>query len=466
MLNQAVTRYTRSGDVSLAYQVVGDGPIDLVYMPGWVTNVEENWEEPSYAHFLNRLASFSPLILFDKRGIGLSDRVPRLPSLEERMDDVRAVMDAAGSERAALFGSTEGGAMCALFAATYPDRTTALIMYGTYAKRLRSPDYPWGPTLEEREQWYEALMTEFGGPALLDWVAPSVKNDEQFCRWWAGYLRHGSSPGSALALTKMNTAIDIRKVLSAIHVPTLIVHRTDDRICPIEGARYIAKNIQDAKLAELPGSDHLPFVGDIDAIVDAAQEFLTGVRPAIEEDRVLMTVLFADIVGSTARAIELGDHRWRDLLSAYRATVRQELAQFRGVERSTSGDGFLATFDGPARAIRCACARAQFAFRLARRGLRVDGRRHQRCCGPYRRACRRAWGRGRNSRVEHGERSCRWIGNRVQGPRPARAERYSWVVAPVCGRKVGLAWTRSRTASDPRRHTYIVGRYARHERSK
>lgn len=364
MTSQTETRYTRSGDVSIAYQVTGTGPIDLVFVPSWVTNVEENWEEPSYARFLNRLASFSRLILFDKRGTGLSDRVTKLPSLEERMDDVRAVMDAAGSERAALFGSTEGGAMCALFAATYPNRISALIMYGAYAKRLRSPDYPWGPSLEERERWYELLMKEWGGPAVLDYLAPSVKTDERFRQWWAGYLRRSSSPGAALALTKMNTAIDIRKVLPAIHVPALVVHRTKDLMCPIEGARYIAKNIQDSKLAELSGSDHLPFVGDIGAIVDAVQEFLTGVRPAIAEDRVLMTVLFADIVDSTARAIELGDHRWRDLLCAFRATVRQELAQSRGVERSTSGDGFLATFDGPARAIRCACAIGKAAHAL------------------------------------------------------------------------------------------------------
>jgi pimeloyl-ACP methyl ester carboxylesterase/class 3 adenylate cyclase len=367
-LKQPVTQYTRSGDVSIAYQVVGDGPIDLVLVPSWVTNVEENWEEPSYARFLTRLASFSRLILFDKRGTGLSDRIVKLPSLEERMDDVRAVMDAVGSERAALFGSTEGGAMCALFAATYPSRTTALIMYGAYAKRLRSPDYPWGPSLEEREAWCEWLMREWGGPAVLDSLAPSVKEDEQFCQWWAGYLRRSSSPGAALALTKMNTPIDIRKVLPAIHVPTLVVHRTDDRLCPVEGAKYLARNIQGAKMAELPGIDHLPFVGDIDSIVDVVQEFLTGVRPVAEIDRELMTVMFVDVVGSTAQAIEIGDRRWRDRLVAYRATVRQELTPFRGIERSTSGDGFLATFDGPARAIHCA---STIAESVRRHGLEV-----------------------------------------------------------------------------------------------
>jgi class 3 adenylate cyclase/pimeloyl-ACP methyl ester carboxylesterase len=303
---------------------------------------------------LNRLSSFARLILFDKRGTGLSDRVSPLTGLEERMDDVRAVMDAVGSEQAALIGCTEGGAMCGLFAATYPDRTSALIMYGAYAKRMPSIDYPWGPTIEERDTFYRELLDEWGGPALLNRLAPSVAADERFCQWWAGFLRHSASPGAALALTKMNTQIDIRSVLPAIRVPTLVIHRTDDPMCPIEGGRYLAQHIRGAKLVELPGNDHIPFVGNGDAIVDAIQEFLTGVRPAIESDRVLMTVLVIDIVDSTRLALEFGDQRWRDLLFAYQATVRAELARFRGTERSTSGDGFLATIDGPARAIRCA----------------------------------------------------------------------------------------------------------------
>jgi class 3 adenylate cyclase/predicted alpha/beta hydrolase len=351
---QPETRYTHSCDISIAYQVVGEGPLDIVLVPSWVTNVEESWEEPSYARLLNRLASFGRLILFDKRGTGLSDRIVPLPGLQERMDDVRAVMNAAGSERAALIGCTEGGAMCGLFAATYPDKTSALIMYGAYARRMPASDYPWGPTVEERETFYREIVDQWGGPAVINRLAPSVANDERFCQWWAGFLRHSASPGAALALTQMNTQIDIRSVLPAIRVPTLVIHRTDDAICPIEGARYLAQHIRDATLVELPGNDHIPFAGDGDAIVDAIQEFLTGVRPVVETDRVLMTVLFADIVDSTRLALELGDHRWRDLLAAYRSAVREELARFRGIERSTSGDGFLATIDGPARAIRCA----------------------------------------------------------------------------------------------------------------
>jgi pimeloyl-ACP methyl ester carboxylesterase/class 3 adenylate cyclase len=365
---QPETKYARSGEINIAYQVVGEGPLDIVLVPSWVTNVEESWEEPSYGRLLNRLASFARLILFDKRGTGLSDRVSPLPGLEERMDDVRAVMNAVGSERAALIGCTEGGAMCALFAATYPDRTSALIMYGAYAKRMPSLDYPWGPTFEERETFYRELMDQWGGPALLDRLAPSVAGDERFCQWWAGFLRHSASPGAALALTQMNTQIDIRSVLPAIRVPTLIVHRTEDPMCPIEGAHYLAQHIRNAKLVELPGIDHIPFVGNGGAIVDAIEEFLTGVRPAVEADRVLMTVLVVDIVDSTRLALELGDHRWCDLLTGYQATVREELVRFRGVERSTSGDGFLATIDGPARAIRCASGIVQAVNNL---GLEV-----------------------------------------------------------------------------------------------
>jgi pimeloyl-ACP methyl ester carboxylesterase/DNA-binding CsgD family transcriptional regulator len=350
------TRYARSGEVSIAYQVVGDGPLDLVLVSSWVTNVEENWHEPSYARLLSRLGSFARLIVFDKRGIGLSDRVAALPTLDERMDDVRAVMDAAGSTRAALLGSTEGGAICALFAATYPARTSALVMYGSYAKRLWAPDYPWGPTEDERARFYQTLTRQWGGPAILEYAAQSKLDDEHFCRWWAGYLRRSASPGAALALTMMNSEIDIRHVLGAIRVPTLILHRTGDPLCPVEGARYLAETIPGARLVELPGNDHLPFVGDVDAIVDAVQEFLTGARPAAEADRVLATVLFSEIVDPTGTAVRLGERRWEHALGAFLALVRLELARRRGTEIRTTGVGFLATFDGPARAIRCAVA--------------------------------------------------------------------------------------------------------------
>ncbi len=352
------TKYAKSGKVNIAYQVVGGGALDLVFGMGWVSHLDYFWEEPSFARFLKRLASFSRLILFDKRGTGLSDRVPdaELPTLEQRMDDVRAVMDAVGSQRAALFGVSEGGPMCALFAATYPERTIALAMYGTYAKRIWAPDYPWAPTPEERQKWYDLLAQEWGGVVDLATLAPSAMSDERFKQWWATYLRRSASPGAALALGRMNTQIDIRHVLPAIRVPTLVLHRTGDRDVNVGGARYMAARIPGARYVELPAEDHLPWVGNQDAILDEVEEFLTGVRHGPEPDRVLATVMFTDMVGSTERAAELGDRRWRDLLEAHQTVVRKELEHFRGKEVDTAGDGFLATFDGPARAIRCAAA--------------------------------------------------------------------------------------------------------------
>ncbi|MGH2675076.1 MAG: adenylate/guanylate cyclase domain-containing protein [Actinomycetota bacterium] len=350
------TRYAKSGDVNIAYQVVGEGGLDLVYVPGWVSNVEGNWDDPWYSRFLDRLASFSRLILFDKRGTGLSDRVPEhgLPTLEQRMDDVRAVMDAVGSERAALFGVSEGGPMCALFAATYPDRTSALIVYGTYARRLHSEDYPWGRPPEEREAFIRDIEENWGGPVALPQRAPSAMGDERFVRWWSSYLRQSASPGAAAALIRMNMAVDVRPVLPTIGVPTLVLHRGGDLVMRGEEARYIAENVPGARLVVLPGEDHLPWVGDRDALLDEIEEFLTGMRRGPEPDRVLATVLFTDIVGSTERAAELGDRRWRDLLEDHHGVVRGALSRFRGREVDTAGDGFLATFDGPARAIRCA----------------------------------------------------------------------------------------------------------------
>jgi pimeloyl-ACP methyl ester carboxylesterase len=357
-MDRIETRYARSGDVNIAYQIVGDGPLDLVFVSGWVSNLDLMWAEPSYARFLRRLASFSRLILFDKRGTGLSDRVPDadLPTLEARMDDVRAVLDAAGAERAALLGHSEGGPMCLLFAATYPERTIALALIGTYARRLIADDYPFGAAPEAYEAFLREIADGWGGPVGLEVRAPSLVDDERFRTWWADYLRMSASPGAALALTRMNGQIDVRPVLGAIGVPTLVVHRTGDRSLPVEGARFLAERIRGARLVELPGEDHLPFVGDPDEILDEIEEFLTGIRPLREPDRVLATVLFTDIVGSTTRAAELGDRRWRDLLEAHHSLVRRQLERWRGREVDTAGDGFLATFDGPARAIRCACA--------------------------------------------------------------------------------------------------------------
>jgi len=367
------TRYTRSGEVNIAYQVIGQGPLDLVYVMGWVTNLEAFWQEPSVARFFQRLASFSRLILFDKRGTGLSDRVPikELPTLEQRMDDVRAVMDAAGSDRAALFGVSEGGPMCALFAATYPQRTAALVLYGSYAKRLRALDYPWAPTSEERERWYQLLEQGWGGVVDIDTMAPNA--DPRFREWWARYLRMSASPGAALAFGRMNAEIDIREVLPSIQVPTLILHRTGDLDMDVGGARYMASRIAGAKYLELPGNDHLPFVGDQAAILDEIEEFLTGARHQADLDRVLATVLFTDMVGSTERSAALGDKGWSDLLEAHNRVIREELDRFRGREVDTAGDGFFATFDGPARAIRCACAMRN---ELARLGIEIRAGLH------------------------------------------------------------------------------------------
>jgi pimeloyl-ACP methyl ester carboxylesterase len=350
------TRYAKSGDVHIAYQVVGDGPRDLVLVAGWVSNIEVFWEEPRLARFLERLASFSRLLLFDKRGTGLSDRVGDLPNLETRMDDVRAVMNAVGSERAALMGYSEGGPMCALFAATYPERTSALIMVGAYARRIRAPDYPWAPTRDEVDAFIEHARREWGGPVGLDIRAPSVAHDERFRQWWARYLRMSASPTANEALLRMNAEIDIRHVLPAIRVPTLILHSVGDQALDVRGSRYMAERIPGARYVELPGGDHVPWLTDGEAILEEVEEFLTGVRHGPEPDRVLATVLFTDIVGATERAAALGDRAWRDLLGQHHALIRRELARFRGREVDTAGDGFLASFDGPARAVRCAAA--------------------------------------------------------------------------------------------------------------
>jgi class 3 adenylate cyclase len=348
------TRYAKSGELNIAYQVVGDGPLDLVYVPGWISNVELMWEEPAHAHVLGRLASFSRLILFDKRGTGLSDPVPldRLPTLEERMDDVRAVMDAVGCERGAVFGFSEGGVMSALFAATYPRRTIALALYGTFAKRVWSPDYPWAPTPETREVELELLERNWGDRMDLDQLAPS--ESDAFKQRLASYFRRSASPGAGVALLRMNTQHDIRHILPSIKVPTLVLHRVDDVDVKVEEGRWIAAQIPDAKYVELSGDSHTLWGGNTDEVVDELEEFFTGARRGPEPDRVLATVLFTDIVGSTQKAVELGDRRWRELLAGHDSIVRRQLERYRGREVDTAGDGFFATFDGPARAVRCA----------------------------------------------------------------------------------------------------------------
>jgi class 3 adenylate cyclase len=355
-VNRPETRYARSGQINIAYQVVGDGPLDLVYVPGWISNIGLMWDEPGQARLLGRLASFARLIVFDKRGTGLSDPVPvdELPTLEQRMDDVRAVLDAVGSERAALFGFSEGGLMSVLFAATYPERTTALVAFGIFAKRIWSPDYPWAPHPDARAREIEELERSWGGDMDLTTIAPSA--DAAARRRLADYLRLSASPGAAVALMRMNTQVDVRHVLGAIRVPTLILHRSGDLDVNVEEGRWIAGRIPGARFVELDGADHLLWAGDVDSVVDEVEEFLTGVRTGPEPDRVLATVLFTDIVGSTERAVAAGDRAWASLLEEHHAAVRRQLERFRGVELDTAGDGFFAAFDGPARAIRCALA--------------------------------------------------------------------------------------------------------------
>jgi pimeloyl-ACP methyl ester carboxylesterase/DNA-binding winged helix-turn-helix (wHTH) protein/class 3 adenylate cyclase len=364
--NPPETKYARSGDVNIAYQVVGNAPLDLVFVMGWVSHLEYFWREPSFARFLLKLASFSRLILFDKRGTGLSDRVPvnELPTLEQRMDDVRAVMDAVGSERAALCGVSEGGPLCTLFAATYPEKTLAVVMIGTYAKRIRDDEYPWAPTPEHRQHFFEEIRTHWGKPVGLEERAPSKASDPQFREWWATYLRMGASPGGALALTQMNAEIDVRPVLPTIRVPTLVIHRTDDQCLKVEEGRFVADRIPGSKFVELPGNDHLPFVGDQDAILNEVEEFLTGVRHTPEPDTVLATVLFMRVAGSQEYAERLGEARWDELLTRLRAHIAKEIEWFRGRSIDMVGSRPLAIFDGPARAVRCAIAINEYASRL------------------------------------------------------------------------------------------------------
>jgi pimeloyl-ACP methyl ester carboxylesterase/DNA-binding winged helix-turn-helix (wHTH) protein/class 3 adenylate cyclase len=358
------TRYVQNGDVNIAYQVVGDGPIDIVFVMGWISHLEYFWKHHLFASFLDRLASFSRLILFDKRGTGLSDRVPLhgLPTLEQRMEDVHAVMDAVGSERAVLIGVSEGGPMCSLFAATYPDRTSALVMIGTYAKRIKDEDYPWAPTTEQRDAFFELMQRDWGKAVGIEERAPSMANDEEFREWWATYLRMGASPGAAVALTKMNAEIDVRNVLPSIRVPTLVIHRSGDMCLKVEEGRYVASQIPGCKYVELGGIDHLPFVGEQDEMLDEIERFVTGADYSGEYDRVLATVLSIKIVEPQRATAQTEE--WRDLMDRSGAFARRQTELFKGKEITFDESGFLATFDGPARAIRCATAILESAERL------------------------------------------------------------------------------------------------------
>jgi len=357
------TRYARSGEVSIAYQVLGAGPYDVVHVPGFVSHVELSWQVPGMATFASRIASFSRLIRFDKRGTGMSDRVTGAPTLETRMDDVRAIMDAVGSERAALLGTSEGGPMSILFAATYPQRVWALILAGSYARELWAPDYPWGATEEVYQAYIERVERGWGTPEAAETVARKLapSADEASQRALATSIRQSASPGAAVALARMNKDIDVRHVLSAIRVPTLVLNRTGDAPDIVDGSRYLAEHIAGARHVELPGADHAVFAGDVESYLAEIERFLAEAwaERAWEDsqpERVLATVLFTDIVGSTAKAAALGDAGWRELVHAHHGLIRRQLVRFRGTELDTAGDGFFASFDGPARAIRCACA--------------------------------------------------------------------------------------------------------------
>jgi pimeloyl-ACP methyl ester carboxylesterase len=357
-------RYAKSGDVSIAYQVIGDGPIDVILVLGFATHLDLQWEMPAFVGFFERIASFARLIVFDKRGNGLSDPVSDAPTLEERIDDVRAVMDAAGSERAALFGISEGGPMSILFAATHPERVSSLVLHGAMGRTTWAPDYPWAVPAEAlRESAAEFIAPFWGQPsdAMLDLFAPSLAGDPAAREWIAKMERSAASPSMVQQIFEMFLDIDVRDVLPAIHVPTLVLHRRGDRVVNRRAGEELAAQIPDARYVELPGIDHLPWAGDAEDVLGEIEEFLTGARTSPEPDRVLATVMFTDIVGSTERAAHLGDSRWRELLAAHQTAVRRELTRFRGHEVKTLGDGYLATFDGPARAIRCGQAIAQTA---------------------------------------------------------------------------------------------------------
>jgi len=351
-------RYARSDDVHIAYQVLGEGDVDLVLVMGWLTNLETYWEEPNYRRFVQRLAGFTRLILFDKRGMGLSDRT-LVGTLEERMDDIRAVMDAAGSERAVLLGVSEGAPLSMVFSATHPERTAGLVFAGGEVKEILEDDWPWGASTREQ---YEGMLqriltgeTEWGKVKEV-WFAPSKEHDPAVVNWLSRLIRSSASPAAAAAFMRLGSEIDVRHVAPSIHVPTLVLHTPQDPVVPYEQGRWLAEQIEGARFVELEGQDHVPWFDVADQVIAEIREFLTGFREAPEPEKILATVLFTDIVGSTDRAREIGDSQWRTLLERHNATVREVLARFRGREIDTTGDGFFAAFDGPARGIRCARA--------------------------------------------------------------------------------------------------------------
>jgi pimeloyl-ACP methyl ester carboxylesterase len=342
--------YAKSGDVHVAYQVFGSGQIDLVFVPGWISHLDVWWDSPVTAGWFERLARFSRVILFDKRGTGLSDRIGSLPGMDQRMDDIRAVMDAAGSKRAAVLGVSEGGSLAALFAASHPNQCQALVLYGAFAKFTS-----WFPTQNDLDAFFEYVRERWGSGDNMARFSPSRRDDQDYRLWWARRERASASPSAAIALMQMNSEIDISAILPSVQVPTLVIHRSHDAVIDISGGRQLAALIPNAQLFEPPGVDHTPWTGEnVDEIVERIEEFLTGFKHSASFDRVLSTIVFTDIVASTELAESLGDRRWKALLSAHDDIVRRELTRFRGKEVKSLGDGFLATFDGPARAAHCA----------------------------------------------------------------------------------------------------------------
>jgi class 3 adenylate cyclase len=363
------TRYAKKGDAHIAYQVVGEGPLELVLVSTWFSHLEARWDHPGFAYYLRRLSSFSRLTSFDKHGIGLSDPIPsrELPPLEDWMDDLRAVMDAVGIERAAIMGANDGSLMAALFAATYPERTSALVLANGTACLAAAPDYEIGVPAEVQERLISLVEDTWGSGEVMRAVSPSLADDPEQARAWGRFFRLSASPATAAAVMRMLFQLDVREVLPAITVPTLVVNRSDSPIITVDQGRYVADHIEGASFAAVPGADYGLAIGDVDAVVDEIEEFLTGARHARPADRVLATVLFTDIVDSTGQAIALGDARWRELLEAHDQLARTEVTRFGGEIPEFAGDGMLATFDGPARAVRCA-----FALRDRVRALGVN----------------------------------------------------------------------------------------------
>ena len=358
------TRYADSGGASIAYRVLGDGPTELVFVPGFVGHQEVMPEYPAARRFFERLASFTRLLLYDKRGQGLSDRPATPPTLEQGMDDLHAVIDAAGFTRPSVFGVSEGGPMALLFAASHPASVDKLVLFGTYARLLQAEDFAIGFSPANFDRMLQRMRREWGGPVLVPFFAPSLADDQGFLDWWARMLRSGASPSIAVALMELYKEIDVRHALPAIEAPCLVMQKSHDRLVPPAFAEHLAKQIPGGRYCELPGRDHVFFTEDQDALLDEVEDFLAGTRTSREPERRLATVLFTDIVGSTDRAAALGDRRWRDLADAHDDVVRKALARHRGFEIKTMGDGFLASFDGPARAIRCAQEVAREAERI------------------------------------------------------------------------------------------------------